>query len=68
MNINNSFGMKESIENFVDSIIPWLLNHGIRIVFIAVFAYILIRILNKFIERAVRLAVVADSQISPDSE
>ena len=60
--------MKESIENFVDSIIPWLLNHGIRIVFIAVFAYILIRILNKFIERAVRLAVVADSQISPDSE
>ncbi|HQI46613.1 MAG TPA: mechanosensitive ion channel family protein [Bacteroidales bacterium] len=68
MNVNNSFGMKESIENFVDSIIPWLLNHGIRIVFIAVFAYILIRILNKFIERAVRLAVVADSQISPDSE
>jgi len=68
MNINNSFGMKESIENFIDSIIPWLLNHGIRIVFIAVFAYILIRILNKFIERAVRLAVVADSQISPDSE
>lgn len=60
--------MKESIESFVDSIIPWLLNHGIRIVFIAVFAYILIRILNKFIERAVRLAVVADSQISPDSE
>ena len=60
--------MKESIENFVDSIIPWLLNHGIRIVFIAVFAYILIRILNKFIERAVRIAVVADSQISPDSE
>lgn len=60
--------MKESIENFIDSIIPWLLNHGIRIVFIAVFAYILIRILNKFIERAVRLAVVADSQISPDSE
>lgn len=60
--------MKESIESFVDSIIPWLLNHGIRIVFIAVFAYILIRILNKFIERAVRIAVVADSQISPDSE
>ena len=60
--------MKESIENFVDSIIPWLLNHGIRIVFIAVFAYILIRILNKFIERAVRLAVVADSQISPEAE
>lgn len=68
MNINNSFGMKESIESFVDSIIPWLLNHGIRIVFIAVFAYILIRILNKFIERAVRLAVVADSQISPEAE
>ena len=68
MNVNNSFGMKESIENFVDSIIPWLLNHGIRIVFIAVFAYILIRILNKFIERAVRLAVVADSQISPEAE
>lgn len=60
--------MKESIESFVDSIIPWLLNHGIRIVFIAVFAYILIRILNKFIERAVRLAVVADSQISPEAE
>lgn len=49
--------MKEYIINFSESIIPWLLSTGIRIVIIAVVAYLLNKILIKIIKRAIIVSV-----------
>lgn len=49
--------MKEYIINFSESIIPWLLSTGIRIVIIAVAAYLLNKILIKIIKRAIIVSI-----------
>ena len=49
--------MKEYIINFSESIIPWLLSTGIRIVIIAVAAYLLNKILIRIIKRAIIVSV-----------
>ena len=60
--------MHESFTEWIDNIIPWLLNHGIRIVFIGVLAYLLNRILGRIIVRTVRIAVVRDEDTSIEAE
>jgi small conductance mechanosensitive channel len=45
-----------------------LLEHGIKIVLIAVFSFILNRILSRIIIRTVRIAVVPDQNMSPEGE
>ncbi len=60
--------MKESLQKWIDLIIPWLLSHGIKIVIIAVGAFLLHRIASRIIIKAVRIAVVRDSSMSEDSE
>ncbi len=60
--------MQENISKWVDNLIPWLLNHGIKIVFIAVLAYLLNIIIGRIIVRTVRIAVVRDENMSVEAE
>lgn len=60
--------MGELTLKWSETIMPWLLNHGIKIVVIAVGAWILNKILGRIIIRTIRIAVVADSTQPPESE
>jgi small conductance mechanosensitive channel len=60
--------MKENLIIWTDKIIPWLLDHGIKILFIAVFAYLINIIIGRIIIRAVRLTVVRDENMSEEAE
>jgi small conductance mechanosensitive channel len=60
--------MKEKFLTWSEAIIPWLLSHGIKIVLIAVIAYILKRITHGIIVRAVRIAVRSEDFQSKDAE
>ncbi len=60
--------MKELTLTWGESILPWLLNHGIKIVVIGIGAWILNKILSRIIIRTIRIAVVADSTQPPESE
>lgn len=60
--------MKEHLVKYVQILSPWLLSHGIKIVLITAGAYVLNKIINKFIERVIRIAVVPDGFVSKDSE
>jgi small-conductance mechanosensitive channel len=60
--------MEETIKNWSDLIIPWLLSHGVKIIIIAIAAFLVNKILARVIIKAVRVAVVADSAMSEDAE
>lgn len=60
--------MTEKVNEWNDLIVPWLLAHGIKILLVIIVAYILYRFIHKFIERAVRIAVVPDNLASSESE
>ena len=60
--------MKEYFTNWTNSLGPWLMDHGIRILWIIAIAILLHIILKKFIVRAVRLAVKPDKHYSEDAE
>ena len=60
--------MKGTIMKWTELLVPWLLSHGIKIVIIIAVAYILNKIMNKFIERTVRIAVVPDGFSSKEAE
>lgn len=60
--------MSEYLKKWDDNIVPWLLNHGIKILIIAVAAYIVNLILSRIIIRAVRIAVVRDETMSEEAE
>ncbi len=60
--------METTIKNWIDLIIPWLLNHGIKILVIAIGAYVMNRIAVRLITRAVRIAVIRDSSMSEEAE
>lgn len=60
--------MQENISKWVDNLVPWLLNHGIKIVFIAFLAYLLNVIIGRIIVRTIRIAVVRDENMSVEAE
>jgi moderate conductance mechanosensitive channel len=60
--------MNEVTSKWNDLVIPWLITHGIRIVIIPVVAYIILKIGNRFIEKAVRVAIVSDRFLSKEAE
>jgi len=60
--------MKEKLIIWLESIVPWLLSHGIRIALIILLAYILKIIITRVIIRTVRIAVKADGFQSKESE
>lgn len=60
--------MTEYFDKWSAQIIPWLLTHGVKIIIIVAGAYFLYKIIDKFIEKAVRLAVVSDGFSSREAE
>lgn len=56
------------LNDYSELIIPWLLTSGVKIVFIIAIAYFLNKILNKFIEKAVRIAIRPDRYSSKEAE
>jgi small conductance mechanosensitive channel len=60
--------MEETIKNWTEKIVPWLTDHGIRIVIIAVLALVINRLLKRLIVRTVRATVKSDENTSPDAE
>jgi len=60
--------MEETIKKLIDGIVPWLITHGIKIILIAVAAWLLNIISSKIIRKAVRIAVVPDRNMSEESD
>lgn len=60
--------MKETFVHWTESIVPWLLAHGPRILFIIVGAWLLNKLARKLIEKTVRLAVRGEDFSSLESE
>jgi moderate conductance mechanosensitive channel len=60
--------VEEKLIEFSEQIIPWLLSHGVKIIIIIVVAYIFNKIIHKIIDRAVRIAVIADRYSSEEAE
>jgi small conductance mechanosensitive channel len=60
--------MEDTLKNWIEGIVPWLLNHGIKILIIAIATWLLNKITCRIIIRAVRIAVVADDNTSEDGE
>ncbi len=64
--------MKESVikqlEEYSVLILPWLLNHGLIIIGLVIGTYILNKIIVRFIEKAVRIAVRPDGVSSKEAE
>jgi len=60
--------MEEPLKEWADKIVPWLLAHGIKIVLIAIGAYILKRVLARIIDKAVRIAVIRDETMTEEAE
>lgn len=60
--------MNDLTRHWNETILPWLASHGLRIILIAVGAWVLGKLLNKFIDKAVRMAIVPDATHPIDSE
>lgn len=60
--------MKELITNITTYLYPWALSHGIKVIAIIIWAYIINKIAKKFIENFIRIIVISDKLSSEDSE
>ena len=60
--------MEETIKKWSEAIIPWLLDHGVKIVIIAFGAWLVNDIISRIITRTVRIAVVRDENMSAEAE
>lgn len=56
------------LNDYSHLVIPWLLTSGIRILFIIVIAYILNKVIYRFISKAVRIAIRPDRYSSKEAE
>ncbi|MES2238649.1 MAG: mechanosensitive ion channel family protein [Bacteroidota bacterium] len=56
------------LNEFSQLIIPWLLTNGVKIIFIITAAFFLNKILKRFIEKAVRIAVRPSRHSSKEAE
>lgn len=60
--------MKEYFAEWMDLLIPWFLSSGVRLVGILIAAFFINKIITKFIDKTVRLAVVPNNYSSKESE
>lgn len=60
--------MEETFKKWVEAIIPWLLDHGIKIVLIAIAAWLINKIVCRIIIRTVKIAVIRDENMSEEAE
>jgi len=60
--------MEKEVTMLNEIILPWLLNHGLKIILIAVAAWILEKVMNRVITNAVRIAVKSGVNLPPEAE
>jgi small conductance mechanosensitive channel len=60
--------MTETFNKWVEAIFPWILDHGLKILIIAIIAWLLNKIICKVIIKAVRVAVVPDENMTEEAE
>ena len=60
--------MEENLTKWTEKIIPWIFDHGLKILVIVVSAYILNIILTRIIARAIRISLVADETMSKEGK
>lgn len=60
--------MKEHFDKWSALLLPWFLAHGLKIIIILIAAVIAHKVLQRLIEKAVRMAVISDPMNSEDSE
>lgn len=60
--------MIETLSDYFSQILPWLITSGVKILAIIIIAFILHRVLNRFVEKSVRLAVTSRNHISTHAE
>lgn len=60
--------MEDFIAQWKPTILPWLLSHGLRILLIAVAAYIIGRIIHRVVDKTVRVAVRERNHASSQAE
>lgn len=60
--------MEEYIKDWSEKLVPWLLSHGVKVLLIALAAFIVNIVLSRIIRRAVKIAVVPDKNMSPEAE
>lgn len=59
---------KEMLMDWVNSLLPWFLSSGLKIVFIVAGVFIINLVVSRLIVRAVRIAVVGSQYSSKDAE
>lgn len=60
--------MKEYLINLSEQIIPWLMTHGVKILFLLVGAFIIHKIARKVIIKMIQVAIGNNSSISEEDE
>lgn len=60
--------MEDDLTKWTEKIIPWIFDHGLKILVIVVSAYILNIVLTRIIARAVRISLVADETMSKEGK
>lgn len=58
----------KTVESWTEQIVPWLITHGLKIALIIIFAFILDRVMQRIIIRAVRASVRPDENTSAEAE
>jgi moderate conductance mechanosensitive channel len=53
---------------YIELIVPWLMTNGVKIIVLVIGAFILNKIIVKFIEKAVRIAVRPEKHLSKEAE
>lgn len=56
------------MKKWSEAIIPWLLDHGVKIIIIAFGTWLLNKIICRIIRRTIRIAVVRDENMSEEAE
>lgn len=60
--------IEETFKKWIEAIVPWLLEHGIKILIVVIAAWLLNKILCRIIIKAVRIVVVPDDNMSEEAE
>lgn len=60
--------MSEILRNFLDNLVPWFYNHGLKILLIFAGAYFIRRFTGIFITKLVRKAVFSDHFLTKEAE
>ncbi|MDD5753064.1 MAG: mechanosensitive ion channel family protein, partial [Candidatus Pacebacteria bacterium] len=55
-------------QNIIQNILPWLFDHGVKIIFIVAISYFIRRSIGVFIKRFIEGIVVSDHFLSKEAE